>query len=157
MFLLRLALEVLQLSSSVFICVICTAYSFLFLVPISLFLTHLVVVLFAQEEGIFQNTIFVFFLSLSFYFYLILMFLYRVLFCISRFCLYPQLFLSCTLFHSSLLNVRKPSSLVRSCFPCILSSLINMCTRVVISSSFPLQRRGRSKGSQIFILCNLAM
>lgn len=98
-----------------------------------------------------------FFFSLSFYFYLILMFLYRVLFCISRFCLYPQLFLSCTLFHSSLLNVRKPSSLVRSCFPCILPSLINMCTRVVISSSFPLQRRGRSKGSQIFILCNLAM
>lgn len=119
------------------------------------FLMHLVVVLFAQEEGIFQNTIFVFFLS--FYFYLILIFLYRVLFCISRFYLYLQLFLSCTLLHSSLLNVQKPSFLVRFCFPCILSSLLSMYTRVVISSSFPLQRRGRSKGSQIFILCNLAM
>lgn len=64
-----LALEVLKLSSSVFIYVICTAYSFLFLVPISLFLTHLVVVLFAHEEGIFQNRIFVF-LSLSLFLFL---------------------------------------------------------------------------------------
>lgn len=157
LFLPSMALEALELSSSVFICAI---YWFLFFVLTLLFLTRYIFkcisLYLSKKKKFFYNTT-----NFSFSFFFLPyfdIFLYHVFSAsLISICIHNSFILLTLLIFRSPFLVKEPSSFVMFCFLTFLSSFVSVHARCYFFVFSPLLRRGRVKGSQIFILCNLAM